>query len=97
MNWVGRYNDDDLTGHNRDMYSRPIGTCITNSEVIQTITFFMILVLNIKLPKFFLVNFRGIHYHFYSLINIYNRIYLLLKKMGEILFCMRSYVLFFTI
>lgn len=40
MNWVGHYNDDDLTGHNRDMYSRPIGTCITNSEVIQTITFF---------------------------------------------------------
>lgn len=92
MNWVGRYNDDDLTGHNRDMYSRPIGTCITNSEVIQTITFFMILVLNSKLPKLFLV-----HYHFYSLINIYNRVYLLLKKMGEILFCMRSYVLFFTI
>lgn len=40
MNWVGRYNDDDLIGHNRDIYSRPIGTCITNSEVIQTITFF---------------------------------------------------------
>lgn len=39
MNWVGRYNDADLIGYNRDLYSRPSG--IANSEVIQTITFFL--------------------------------------------------------
>lgn len=37
MNWVGHYNDDDLIGHNCDLYSRPIGT---NLEVIQTTTFY---------------------------------------------------------
>lgn len=42
----------------------------------------MILVLNSKLPKLFLVNFGAYIINFF-LINIYNRIYLPLKKRGE--------------
>lgn len=44
--------------------------------------FFMILVLNSKLPKLFLVNFGAYIINFF-LINIYNRIYLPFKKRGE--------------
>lgn len=42
----------------------------------------MILVLNSKLPKLFLVNFGAYIINFF-LINIYNRIYLPFKKRGE--------------
>lgn len=42
----------------------------------------MILVLNFKLPKLFLVNFGAYIINFF-LINIYNRIYLPFKKRGD--------------
>lgn len=82
MNWVGRYNDDDLIGYNRDLYLRPSG--ITNSEVIQLL--FYDFGAKFQVTQVILDEFYAIYGHtllIFLLINIYNRIYLPLKKMGR--------------